>query len=430
MQYTKNTRYRAITLGGALLVGALLLVPHTSWGQSSIEALTRAIAEKEQQILTLQGELTVLRNELNRLSQSAAPSGGSNATPKGTYSAFSRALSRGSSGSDVEQLQRALNDLGHYPEAIFSGYYGALTEEAIKRFQVSRGIVSSGTPQSTGYGRFGPSTRGALNDLLGNSQSAATGSTTQEENTSGSILRGTGSPSARSSEDAAEPDSPYSEYVEFGRQDVRDDDAEREYVTIEIDKDAPSDVILSGWKIHSPVTSKTVTIGKLSPLFEFSRSAVLEEPRLSPGDSLVVVTGSSPMVQSSFRVNKCTGYLKEYYRFQPTLSASCPSPEEEAEHRGNILSTDDACYEKLRRARDCRVPDTSELTASLSGVCASFLINELNYNACVRAHRNDTDFWGDEWRLYLNRSDPLWREKREEVQLLDPFGNVVDSISY
>ncbi|MCR4284168.1 MAG: fibronectin type III domain-containing protein [Parcubacteria group bacterium] len=46
-----------------------------------------------------------------------------------------------------------------YPEGITSGYYGALTQRAVERFQCKYQNICSGSPSSTGYGLAGPSTR-------------------------------------------------------------------------------------------------------------------------------------------------------------------------------------------------------------------------------------------------------------------------------
>lgn len=74
-----------------------------------------------------------------------------------------RSLKRGSSGDDVMRLQQFLaRDSGIYPEGLATGYYGALTEAAVRRWQVKYNIVSSGTPESTGYGVVGPRTASAI----------------------------------------------------------------------------------------------------------------------------------------------------------------------------------------------------------------------------------------------------------------------------
>ena len=58
-------------------------------------------------------------------------------------------------GGEVSKLQRFL---GVNP----TGFFGPLTQEAVQRWQASRGIVSSGSPDTTGYGYVGPRTRSAM----------------------------------------------------------------------------------------------------------------------------------------------------------------------------------------------------------------------------------------------------------------------------
>lgn len=74
-----------------------------------------------------------------------------------------RPLKRGMSGDDIRRLQQFLaQDVTVYPEGIVTGYYGALTEVAVKRWQVKYNIVSGGTPSTTGYGVVGPRTAAAI----------------------------------------------------------------------------------------------------------------------------------------------------------------------------------------------------------------------------------------------------------------------------
>lgn len=76
---------------------------------------------------------------------------------------FARSLYRGlndaSTGGEVSKLQEYLReDASIYPQGIVSGYYGALTEAAVRRLQVELGL-----PQ---VGIFGPRTREAVNNRL------------------------------------------------------------------------------------------------------------------------------------------------------------------------------------------------------------------------------------------------------------------------
>ncbi len=75
---------------------------------------------------------------------------------------ITQTLARGSSGTQVIALQQYFIRLGYLDEESASGYFGALTEGAVQRFQRERNIVSSGTPATTGYGAVGPTTRGVL----------------------------------------------------------------------------------------------------------------------------------------------------------------------------------------------------------------------------------------------------------------------------
>ncbi len=80
--------------------------------------------------------------------------------------AFTSVLLRGSSGPEVTALQEILANQGLYTYSI-TGYFGSITETAVQAFQRAENIVSTGTPQTTGYGVVGPRTRMALNALPG-----------------------------------------------------------------------------------------------------------------------------------------------------------------------------------------------------------------------------------------------------------------------
>lgn len=85
--------------------------------------------------------------------------------PTNDLRVWKKPLEKGTNNIDVVYLQRALNKEGVYPEAIYSGYYGSLTEKAVKLFQKKYNIVSSGTPFTTGYGKVGWATMTKLNEL-------------------------------------------------------------------------------------------------------------------------------------------------------------------------------------------------------------------------------------------------------------------------
>jgi hypothetical protein len=78
----------------------------------------------------------------------------------------------GMTHGQVLALQRLLNKTGFQLSASGPGSpgmetstFGALTREAVRKFQCAKGIVCSGTEGTTGYGHVGPRTRAALNAL-------------------------------------------------------------------------------------------------------------------------------------------------------------------------------------------------------------------------------------------------------------------------
>jgi len=70
--------------------------------------------------------------------------------------------------TDVVALQDILKFEGCMPTNVDStGYFGALTLAAVQKYQSKHGIITSGTPETTGYGRVGPKTRAVLNAAYG-----------------------------------------------------------------------------------------------------------------------------------------------------------------------------------------------------------------------------------------------------------------------
>lgn len=86
--------------------------------------------------------------------------------------AFSADLRLGVRHAEVARLQRLLNANGFPVAAAGPGspgaetdLFGALTREAVRKFQCARGIACAGDERTTGYGRVGPKTRAELTKL-------------------------------------------------------------------------------------------------------------------------------------------------------------------------------------------------------------------------------------------------------------------------
>lgn len=81
---------------------------------------------------------------------------------------LTQTLDLNDSNGDVTSLQTYLaTNAALYPSGLVTGFFGPLTQAGVQRFQTAQGIVTSGTPETTGYGRVGPTTLARINSLMG-----------------------------------------------------------------------------------------------------------------------------------------------------------------------------------------------------------------------------------------------------------------------
>ncbi|MBS3903523.1 MAG: peptidoglycan-binding protein [Anaplasmataceae bacterium] len=130
----------------------------TSIPQSYAQALLSQILAMESQLSQFQNQLAQLKASIQVLisgnfSSYATPTLPTNSSVVGKYT-FTQSLDIDDSGPEVTALQNYLTAKGYYSGPI-TGYYGSLTESAVKKFQAANGI--------TAQGNVGPSTRAALN---------------------------------------------------------------------------------------------------------------------------------------------------------------------------------------------------------------------------------------------------------------------------
>jgi hypothetical protein len=205
-------------------------------------------------------------------------------------------------------------------------------------------------------------------------------------------------------------------------------DPKNEYIEISVAQDAGIPVDLTGWTLESDASGSAVAIPKGTEVPTNGIVNAAQDIVLTPGERAMVISGQSP-IGASFRENKCIGYFSTFQNFSPPLPQNCPTPPAElASFYGASYIRDAACIDYVNKLSRCQVALSPPVT--VSGTCQSFLIKYFNYNGCVDAHKSDTDFEGDTWRIYLGRSNSMWRTKNELVKLLDINGKTVDAFSY
>lgn len=204
-------------------------------------------------------------------------------------------------------------------------------------------------------------------------------------------------------------------------------DPKNEYITIKVNT-TKDPINVTGWTIKSKSSGISVKIPQATRLFFANTNNSEEDVYLKSGEKIYLITGISPN-GSSFKVNKCSGYLTQFQTFKPSLSTSCPQPRNEDLSSIPKSPNNDACLDYIDRFPRCRIQTTS-LPANWSYECTNFIYSKINYPSCINIHKEDKDFYLSEWRIYLKRSERLWKDKREDLVLLDNQGKIVDTLQY
>lgn len=229
---------------------------------------------------------------------------------------------------------------------------------------------------------------------------------------------------------SSEANSPYADLVELSTGQIRSTDPSSEYVVLKTNRDVAGRLTISDWRIESTVSLTGVTLGSASYL-PFSGQINSESPvAVGPNTTIYIVTGRSP-IGASFRSNRCTGYFEQFQDFSPSLQEECPFPEDElhsAVSRGDFVPND-SCIDFVDSIRRCQLT-VSNIPTSVGNLCQSFILADLTYNGCVNLHKAEATFYKDEWRIYLDRDQELWKEKNDRIRLLDENGLVIDVLSY
>jgi peptidoglycan hydrolase-like protein with peptidoglycan-binding domain len=184
-------------------------------------------AELSAQVNSLLATIAALQAQL------AALQGGGSATMGTT---FTMDLTIGSTGSEVVALQTFLESKGHLvmPVGVAKGYFGSLTQSALAKYQMSKGI----TP-AVGY--FGPITRAAVN-----AEQAPAGGGTTGGGTTGGGTTGGGAPVL--SGGAGSVDS-YKLISGLTNEKVGEDDEDVEVMGLEVEVDEGSDLELTAIRL-------------------------------------------------------------------------------------------------------------------------------------------------------------------------------------
>jgi len=153
----------------AMLLNKSLFMPAPLFGTSTATTTNQVL------IQALLEQVTLLQQQIDVLiaAKTAATSSSATSTPLPSEEVsvppgviecpkLSRAVGYGANGNDIVNLQLFLASEGLLETSSATGFFGKLTEAAVQAWQKAKGIISEGSPETTGWGLVGPKTRSAF----------------------------------------------------------------------------------------------------------------------------------------------------------------------------------------------------------------------------------------------------------------------------
>src|SRR3989338_3553517 len=327
--------------------------------------------------------------------------------------------------------QKAAQEAKKQTEEILETKSSVSSKEAAQNFSSKQSSsASSPLPYLRGDdGRPQPSSSSGSgvsygDEKINNSASVVLAASKQSSSTKSKVQSLPDGRAGSSSQSSVKPD-----FATLKTRRAKETKPDEEYLEIKADKKNKSPMKITGWKLKGK-TGLDVVIGKgASYIYASAASQPQEDIYLKPGEKAVIVTGKSPL-GTSFKLNKCAGYFEQFREFTPELDTECPLLRDE--EPPSSLINNDQCLDYIDRVSSCQtvVSIPYKYSSKLSSSCQDYVLQNANYKTCLEEHKDDSDFYLPEWRVYLERSEELWEKKRETITLYDDKNNIIDSKSY
>jgi hypothetical protein len=176
---------------------------------------------------------------------------------------------------------------------------------------------------------------------------------------------------------------------------------------------------VTGWLIQANRGSQRVP--QAVDVYDPNGLTAMTDIYLGNGDTLYISSAFSAAYKN-FRLNKCTGYLENFYHFTPPLPRSCPSLD-----TAEVRRFSGACQDYVRSLGTCGLPAANPPVPEYDTACRRF-IDTINYRGCFDRHRGDADFLSREWWTWTGHR--FLDERHDRVLLLDNQGLLVDIREY
>ncbi|MDO8557195.1 MAG: hypothetical protein Q7R98_01910 [Candidatus Jorgensenbacteria bacterium] len=190
----------------------------------------------------------------------------------------------------------------------------------------------------------------------------------------------------------------------------------------------PETIDITGWRLASNKSMYAAIIPQ--GVANYSPTGPLYDGDIiiDSGTTVNVSSGISP-IGKSFRLNGCTGYLNEMYKFSSSLPSNCPTSYD----RSEITTFNGNCQSFILSQYGCHTPTPDEINRAAGyqdTACRAYL-DRFSFNSCYRTHSTESNFFSHEWRVWLNLQTPLqFDSQHDRILLLDIKGLLVDQYVY
>jgi len=180
---------------------------------------------------------------------------------------------------------------------------------------------------------------------------------------------------------------------------------------------------LTGWKVKGRQGEIIIpkAIKKYQPYFQ------AEDVIVENYGTIYLINAQNPLgINKNFQLNKCMGYLTNYYNFYPSFFTSCSSYPQLSQ----ISYLNPECQEFILRLSNCEIPDYSKNSKiAMDSQCVSYLNSNFNYDSCFKKYSNDSDFLLNIWYLYVGGSN-IAHPLHDTLYIFDQKGLLVYKYIY
>jgi len=209
-------------------------------------------------------------------------------------------------------------------------------------------------------------------------------------------------------------------------------------INLSVKLDEGERVIMNNWKIKT--SSEIMKMPKAIEYYVPPSGGPEYDIILKPGNHSIKIYASVSAIGKNFRENKCSGYLTNGINFTPRIGGQCASiSKNEYRHlsgscRNLLDSYNNSCRNPLNEARLNFPPDSycnglldKSYCYSDYSDCRDFF-DQFNYSACYDRTKDQADFLGDEWHLWIGKN--ILSPTHDEVYIYDENYKLVAEYIY